>query len=91
MPQAGFEPGSSAATLLEFEQRLKPLGHHGRFSSQLNYIQNSCNTEHCKRFNLRCFKKRINCFVRASNQDHRMVKNESTPILSAFYYLVHLW
>ena len=26
MPQAGFQPGSSAATLLEFEQRLKPLG-----------------------------------------------------------------
>ena len=24
-----FEPGSSAATLLEFERRLKPLGHHG--------------------------------------------------------------
>ena len=34
-PQVGFKPGSSAATLLEFDQRLKPLGHHGQFKACL--------------------------------------------------------
>ena len=39
MPQAGFEPGSSAATLLEFERLLKLLGHHDRFQCMVLIAQ----------------------------------------------------
>ena len=41
MPRAGFKPVSSAATLLKFEQQLKPLGHHGRFISRFVEKNNS--------------------------------------------------
>ena len=38
VPKRDSKPGSSEATLLEFERRLKPLGHHGRLNSRLKLI-----------------------------------------------------
>ena len=35
MPRAGFKPGSSATTPLEFELWLKPLSHHGQFKCEV--------------------------------------------------------
>ena len=37
LSQAGSKPGSSAATLIEFERQCLTLGHHGQFLSRSNF------------------------------------------------------
>ena len=44
MPHTGFKPGSSAATLLEFDWRLKPLGRY----TLAPYLTLFINTPKCK-------------------------------------------
>ena len=68
MPQAGFEPGSSAATLLEFERRIKPLGHHGWYAKPYCLLGTSTST------NVEEFQEFISSFTTI---------NKATPIIAA--------